>query len=435
MTQAAPTNTTDPRDGPDRLLLVDDEEYVLRALRGHLASRVESGEVTVSVATDGPAAVEAASAAVAAGGPFDLAVIDFQMTDEMNGLETLQELRKVLPDITAIMLTGHAQQNTPVDALNLGFRRYLVKPASREAFLSAIDDQLRQIRLARHNRRLQAALAGFHASVQRLLAVVRTVADISAAADLPATLSRLAEAGLATASASDAFVLLLPDGESAKRDAFDLRDRTGRPLAEPVIPLGTGAAGMCLTTAAPVLRAAEEGKRLDGPAVEVGPLERGRSAVIAVPLMSGPRRVGALLLTDPARPENYADGYEAALAALGRLGGTALESALTSGRGRSLLLSTLRAAAAEGTAPQAGATGSLEQVEAGIRSLDSATLTAPGSGDATGGLAAGLDDAQTKLVLEMAAALRDIARFGPEGLEFCRVTLDGFRRVLRSYAG
>jgi CheY-like chemotaxis protein len=404
----------------ERVLLVDDEDFVLRALRGHLAARVESGDLAVASAVHGPDAVEKARKSAEEGNAFDLAIIDYQMTDEMTGLETLGQLRRHLPDIVGIMLTGHAQQSTPVEALNLGFRYYLVKPVTREAFLAAVDEQVRQIRLAKRNRRLQSALARFHGAVQQILAAVQSVAKITEPVEFPAAVADVVESMIQTAHGANGFLLLAP----ASGDRFEVFDRRGKPVESPAVPVGGGVVGMAAGAGTPVIRAAESGGKLSG--ADVGPLEQGRSAAIAVPIICGSRSPGAVLVLDPAAPAQFAE-YERALSLSGRLSGMVLEAVRAEGRRQRLLLGALRAATA---AAPGSATGEalIDQIQSSVQTLET------GLRSSTEAAAADPDlDAETKVALEMADCIREIARYGPEGLEFCRMTLEQFRSVLRAY--
>jgi DNA-binding NtrC family response regulator len=52
-------------------------------------------------------------------GPFAIVVADMNMPG-MNGIEFLSEVRKCYPDTVRMMLTGNADQQTAVDAVNQG---------------------------------------------------------------------------------------------------------------------------------------------------------------------------------------------------------------------------------------------------------------------------------------------------------------------------
>lgn len=127
------------------LLIVDDEEFVRSAL-----SRALRGDEYEIRAVDGPrAGLDALSSR-----PADIVLSDFKMP-RMNGLEFLQRVREDYPDTIRIMLTGHADTETVIQALNGSeIYRFLTKPWQ--------DDELKLIlRLAcahldsmRENRRL-----------------------------------------------------------------------------------------------------------------------------------------------------------------------------------------------------------------------------------------------------------------------------------------
>lgn len=111
-----------------RVLLVDDDPVIRFALRSYL----ESHELIVS---------EAGSSREAQGmlhqSPPDAAVLDFSLPDG-DGLELLQHIRAIDPDIPVIMLTGQGTIEIAVRAMAQGARNFLTKPvqlASLEAIL------------------------------------------------------------------------------------------------------------------------------------------------------------------------------------------------------------------------------------------------------------------------------------------------------------
>ncbi len=59
---------------------------------------------------------------------YDAIILDLMMP-EMDGLETLKELKKKNPDIQVILLTGHATVQKGVEAMKLGAVDLLEKPA------------------------------------------------------------------------------------------------------------------------------------------------------------------------------------------------------------------------------------------------------------------------------------------------------------------
>jgi response regulator RpfG family c-di-GMP phosphodiesterase len=128
-----------------RLLLVDDERPVLDAL-----VRAHRKRYDISVAIGGHAGLETMEQQ----GPFDVVVSDYQMP-EMNGVAFLKKVSEVAPDCVRLMLTGNADLQTAIDAVNTGHVfRFLTKPCSPEVFASGIDAAIEQVRLRRAERDL-----------------------------------------------------------------------------------------------------------------------------------------------------------------------------------------------------------------------------------------------------------------------------------------
>jgi DNA-binding NtrC family response regulator len=61
----------------------------------------------------------------------DLAILDIKLK-KMNGVEVLAELKKIVPDMRAIMLTGYPTMETARESLKLGANEYCVKPIDKD---------------------------------------------------------------------------------------------------------------------------------------------------------------------------------------------------------------------------------------------------------------------------------------------------------------
>lgn len=61
----------------------------------------------------------------------DLAILDIKLK-KMTGVEVLEELKKINPEIKAIMLTGYPTLETARESLRLGAQEYCVKPINKE---------------------------------------------------------------------------------------------------------------------------------------------------------------------------------------------------------------------------------------------------------------------------------------------------------------
>lgn len=140
-------NAAVPCVEPRRILLLDDEENVRRALCRTLQ---REGYEVVSVA-EPEQALQALKAEA-----FDLVLSDHLMPS-MTGLEFLKLVRDRHPDCMRIMLTGHADMQTAIDAINHGeIYRFLTKPWDNVELTTTLFFALQQLDLERENRRVLA---------------------------------------------------------------------------------------------------------------------------------------------------------------------------------------------------------------------------------------------------------------------------------------
>jgi ActR/RegA family two-component response regulator len=65
--------------------------------------------------------------AFARSNPVDLAILDIKLK-KMSGIQVLEELRRIRPDLSAMMLTGYPTVATAKEAVKLGAAQYCVKP-------------------------------------------------------------------------------------------------------------------------------------------------------------------------------------------------------------------------------------------------------------------------------------------------------------------
>jgi DNA-binding NtrC family response regulator len=69
----------------------------------------------------------------------DVVVLDIKMPD-MDGHETLDEIKAIAPDLPVIMLTGHGARPSAHKALSKGAFEYLTKPCDMALLISKIRD-------------------------------------------------------------------------------------------------------------------------------------------------------------------------------------------------------------------------------------------------------------------------------------------------------
>ena len=116
------------------LLIVDDEEMVLTSLRSFLMLETEYELLTFTSSTE---ALEAAKTQT-----IDLVVSDYLMPD-MTGIELLLGLKKLQPYATRILLTGYADKENAIKAINeVGLYQYVEKPWDNNELKLVIENGL-----------------------------------------------------------------------------------------------------------------------------------------------------------------------------------------------------------------------------------------------------------------------------------------------------
>ena len=113
-----------------RILLIEDEEAIRRVLKKILLEEDASNDV--HEAADGKQAI-----AVFGDGAWDLVFCDIKMP-HMDGVEVLEKMMAVNPEIPVIMMRGHGDINTAVDCLKKGAFDYLPKPPDLNRLLSTV---------------------------------------------------------------------------------------------------------------------------------------------------------------------------------------------------------------------------------------------------------------------------------------------------------
>ncbi|MDX1518982.1 MAG: response regulator transcription factor [Gammaproteobacteria bacterium] len=109
------------------LLLVDDDEIFCRVLQKALIKR----GFAVDIAHDPARAIEIASPG------HSHAVVDLNLPGN-SGLSLIPQLINIRKDMAIVVLTGYASIQTAVEAIKLGARHYLTKPADADEILEAL---------------------------------------------------------------------------------------------------------------------------------------------------------------------------------------------------------------------------------------------------------------------------------------------------------
>lgn len=127
--------------GLGRVLLMDDEPMVLRST-ARVLTRLG---YTVHTTVDGDEAIAAYRAALQAGEPFEVVVLDLTVPGGKGGIETLRELLVVDPEVRAIACTGYVNAPVVADAGSFGFAGAVVKPFDLATFSRVVKEASRRL--------------------------------------------------------------------------------------------------------------------------------------------------------------------------------------------------------------------------------------------------------------------------------------------------
>lgn len=129
------------------IMLVDDEEDFVEMLSLRLKEKGEH----VLAAFSGQQCLDTLKQS-----EVDVIILDIKMPG-MDGIETLQEIKKRYPLVEVIMLTGHGTKEAAVQGMKLGAYDFLFKPADFDELTEKVN--LARIRKQEHMERIRKAEA------------------------------------------------------------------------------------------------------------------------------------------------------------------------------------------------------------------------------------------------------------------------------------
>ncbi len=142
-----------------KILLVDDEAPILKAL-----TRLLQYEGYAIRSTNDPKEV----AGILREEDFHLIISDHTMP-EMTGIEVLRAARLIRPDAIRLMLTGNANLQMAMDAVNQGeIYRFLTKPWDNNDLLITVRLGLREYEIQKQNKRLAKVVRQQAETIKRL---------------------------------------------------------------------------------------------------------------------------------------------------------------------------------------------------------------------------------------------------------------------------
>src|SRR5438105_9867986 len=281
-------------DQTETILIVDDEEPVRRTFRDWLTGAGLA--CSILAARDAEAALQLANEH-----PIDLAILDWALGAVDDGLQLLLDLAAFHPDVVAIMVTGYANQATPLHAMRMGVRDYLDKnhDLTRDTFLHAVNRQLDQIRPAKRARRLHQVLAAFRATVEKILPLVQSAAALHDPAPLPEAIRGLMQfVRQATGARTGALLVRSYDSSREPPEIVRAYDDAGQLLDVELVPFARSLAGTAVSMqeACVVPQLAQAGP------LDLQPFEVGHQSVLAAPMMVAPGLHAVMELFDKTAP-------------------------------------------------------------------------------------------------------------------------------------
>lgn len=126
-------------DNKEIIVIVDDEEMVLTSINSFLSLETDYNVKTFLSAKEALEFIEDT--------PIDLVVSDYLMP-EMDGISFLAEVKKFQPEVPRIILTGYADKENAIKAINdVGLFQYIEKPWDNDDLLIIFRNGLDKQRL------------------------------------------------------------------------------------------------------------------------------------------------------------------------------------------------------------------------------------------------------------------------------------------------
>lgn len=397
----------------ETILIVDDEEPIRRTFREWLAGL----GCRILAAADAEEALRIANQEAV-----DLALLDWHLGAGDDGLQLLQDLVAFHPDVVAIMVTGYANQATPLDAMRMGVRDYLDKnqDLTRDTLVRAVNKQLDLIRPARRARKIHQSLVAFQEAVEKILPLVQSAAALNDPVPLPDAARGLLRFLMQTTGAEEG-VLLARHYDAARQppESYRAYSADGRSVDEPLAPFARSLAATVIS-----MGEARVISTLDPAQAELQPFERGRRNALLAPLAVGGGVQAVIELLDKRGGAFTAQDQRLAQAAAD-LGTELLRQALGQRQTQQLLLDAIGAALGAG-----------DQVAQSLQGSAPERLEAPPPTQVLEQLRQGLsaaagDSASAEASVRLAEAIRVLAlRHGTPALEHCLRLVENVRGLL-----
>ncbi|WP_438963180.1 sigma-54-dependent transcriptional regulator [Nonlabens sp.] len=159
------------------ILLIEDEAAIRRVL-GKILSE-ENKNYVVTEASDGLEGMELIKKE-----DYDLVLCDIKMP-KMDGVEVLEALKKIKPEIPIIMISGHGDLDTAVNTMRLGAFDYISKPPDLNRLLNTVRNALDRKSLVVENKRLKKKVSKNYEMIgeSELIVIIKNIIEKVAPTD------------------------------------------------------------------------------------------------------------------------------------------------------------------------------------------------------------------------------------------------------------
>ncbi|MEN8817148.1 MAG: sigma-54 dependent transcriptional regulator [Nonlabens sp.] len=159
------------------ILLIEDESAIRRVL-GKILSE-ENKNYKVSEASDGLEGIE-----LIKDNDYDLVLCDIKMP-KMDGVEVLEAIKKIKPEIPVVMISGHGDLDTAVNTMRLGAFDYISKPPDLNRLLNTVRNALDKKSLLVENTRLKKKVSKNYEMIgeSELIVIIKNIIEKVAPTD------------------------------------------------------------------------------------------------------------------------------------------------------------------------------------------------------------------------------------------------------------
>jgi len=193
-----------------RLLIVDDEEDMLRLLKRTLSEDLKCDVETAPNATEALRLLQARA--------FNVVLADIRMPG-IDGMELLERSKTDRPDLTVVMMTAYGSIDLAVQAIKKGAYDFIAKPFEHEKLVHLMEKALERSRLVRENLILQRRIReqeSFHEMVGASAGIKKVFETIRLISKTDVTVLLTGESGTGK--------------DMAARAIHKYSDRSGRPF-------------------------------------------------------------------------------------------------------------------------------------------------------------------------------------------------------------